>query len=163
MLSELEKHINEDTLYVYEEKIINTLKLYEDKEFYIEEIFGIMEKYPLVDWGMPGAFVDFLESFNNEVYEKYLLNSLLRQPTLHTIWMLNRQINIANIENREKYLQIMRQIASNNNLANEITESAKDFVKYQEKVINSSCQKPKENNYSSLEQIFNMFKFIPKE
>ena len=52
----------------------------------------------------------------------------------------------------------MRQIASNNNLANEITESAKDFVKYQEKVINSSCQKPKENNYSSLEQIFNMFK-----
>lgn len=163
MFDELENHINDETLCDYQERIVDVLKNHDDKEFYIEEIFGIMEKYPLVDWGMPGAFVGFLESFNNEVYEKCLLNSLLRQPTLHTIWMLNRQINIANIENREKYLQIMRQIANNNNLANEITESAKDFVKYQEKVINSSCQKPKENNYSSLEQIFNMFKFIPKE
>lgn len=163
MLSELEDNINNDSLYVYEENLVNTLDNYDDKESYIEEIFGIMEKYPLIDWGMPGALVHFLESFDNEVYEKHLLNSLSRQPALQTIWMLNRQINSVNIENREPYLKIMRQIAGNNDLAKEITESARGFVEYQERVINSYSQPKKENGFNSLEQIFDIFRIIPKD
>lgn len=163
LFSELENHINDDSLYVYEEKLIDALENSDHRESYIEEIFKIMERYPLIDWGMPGAFVVFLESFDNETYEKNLLNSLSRQPTLQTVWMLNRQINSVGTENKEPFLKVLREIACNSSLERDIAESAKNFVEYQDKVAKSIPSSPPKTTFNSLEQIFNMFKFIPKD
>ncbi len=163
MLTELTDHINDDDLNVYEEKIVSELENYEDKEAYIEEIFGIMEKFPLTDWGMPGALAGFLESFDNDIYEKNLLDSLSRQPALQTVWMLNRQINSIKAENKGPYLQIMKNIANDTSLDKEITESAKEFADYQERAAASASQPRNGNHFNSLEQIFNMFNFIPKD
>ena len=59
----------------------------------VEPTLRFMETHPNVDYGMPGALVHFLERFYQQGYEERLLESLRRQPTALTAWMLNRVIN----------------------------------------------------------------------
>lgn len=80
--------------------------------------------------GIPGALAHFLESFDTETEERFLLNSLERQPTLLTVFMLNRLINA---DNKPEYLAAMRRIADDTAIASEISESARDLVEFQAK------------------------------
>lgn len=60
---------------------------------YVEPILRFMEANPDLDYGMPGGLVHFLESLHGRGYEQLLLDSIQRQPTKMTTWMLNRLIN----------------------------------------------------------------------
>lgn len=59
----------------------------------VVEILRCMEANPNADFGTPGPLVHFVERFFKKGYEDELAKSLARQPTSHTVWMLNRLIN----------------------------------------------------------------------
>ncbi len=59
----------------------------------VEPILQFIEKHPSIDFGLPGALTHFVERFYGNGYERELLESISRNPTQQTIWMLNRVIN----------------------------------------------------------------------
>lgn len=95
----------------------------------IAPILQIMERHPLEDFGMPGSMVHFVERFFNKGDEEQLLESLRRRPTCHTVWMLNRIMNGS--EEVQQYLELMEEIANNQNLEMEIRERAKEYLDFQ--------------------------------
>ncbi len=130
LFRELETHVGGDWIEDYEENLVSALETRADKESYIESVFLLLEKYPLADWGMPGALAHFLESFDTETEERFLLCSLERRPTMLTVFMLNRLINA---DGKPEYLSAMRRIADDTKISADISKSARDFVEYQEK------------------------------
>lgn len=96
----------------------------------VEPILQIMERHPMDDFGMPGEMVHFIEKFSPE-YEVLLVESLKRRPALHTVWMLNRCINGS--ADKESHIALLKEIAENDNIEQEIRESALDFYKFQTK------------------------------
>ena len=95
-----------------------------------QSILELMEKNPLVEFGMPGPLTHFIESFyskNQEQYEEILKKSLRKKPTIHTVWLLNRVINSS--KNPEELIKIMKSICNNENLHEEIRDVAVNFLK----------------------------------
>lgn len=160
LLIELENKIGSDNFWDYEDNIVEQLlKDYSADEMLIP-VFQLMEKYPLIDWGMPGAFVHLLESANDSLYSQCLIESLNRQPTMHTVWMLNRQLNAVDDPEKIKYITVMQNIVDNNDLPIEIRNSAKSFLDHQNKNVSNVSSG---SNSISLSDIFNTFKLIHKK
>lgn len=128
LLREIEELVgSDDFIYDVEEKI----ELIKDEGAGIEivtPLLQIMERHPLDDFGMPGAMVHFIETFYPR-YEPDLIESLKRRPALHTVWMLNRCINISS--KKDEYLSIMKEIADREDIEEEIRNSAQEFLDYQ--------------------------------
>jgi hypothetical protein len=59
----------------------------------VRAVLEFMEQRPDLYFGSPGPLVHFVERFYGKGYEKELLASIQRKPTVHTVWMLNRVIN----------------------------------------------------------------------
>lgn len=96
----------------------------------VEPILRFMEQQPDIDFGVPGALVHFVERFDG--YDDMLLASVGRQPTPHTVWMLNRVINATvHPATRGKFIAAMRQAASHPRADPDTKASAADFLKYQ--------------------------------
>ena len=95
----------------------------------IISLFELMQRNPLSNFGTPGAMVHYLESLDG--YEKYLINSIKNNPTLHTLWMLNRCINKHNGKEKE-YLKLMKEVSLRSDIDTSIKAFAKEFVEYQE-------------------------------
>lgn len=68
----------------------------------------------------------FMERFYKKGYEEELVASLKRMPTLHTVWMLQRIINAT--DDREIYLDLLKQISDNESYDNEIRDEASHFL-----------------------------------
>lgn len=128
LLREIEELIgSDDFIYDMEEKI----ELIKDEGADIETVtplLQIMERHPLDDFGMPGAMVHFIETFYPS-YEPYLIESLKRKPTLHTVWMLNRCINVSS--KKDEYMSLMKEIADREDIEKEIRTSAQEFLDFQ--------------------------------
>lgn len=95
----------------------------------IEPFIKLMERNELVSFGQPGSIVHYLESLDN--YEDYLIDSIKRNPTLHTIWMLNRLIN-KHDENEKVYLELMKNVSNKDNINVRIKNFSKELVEFQE-------------------------------
>jgi|SRR5690554_286950 len=101
----------------------------------IQPILELMEKYPLVEFGTPGSLTHFIEDFHTkdaQFYDNCVVQSVTRNPTVHTVWLLNRITNGTKPENREQYIQIMRSIYNNQSIHNEIRTATKNFLEYHE-------------------------------
>ena len=99
----------------------------------IQPILELMEKHPLVEFGTPGAFTHFIEQFykdNSTYYEEILLQSVLKQPTVHTVWLLNRVINGTSPETAKVLIQTLKSIADDTAQEAEIRMAADSFFKY---------------------------------
>jgi hypothetical protein len=59
----------------------------------VRALFDVMERMPDADLGSPGPLVHTLEAMRGH-YERELVNSLKRKPTLLAIWMVNRILNV---------------------------------------------------------------------
>lgn len=92
----------------------------------VQPLLRLMERHPLTDFGSPGPIVHFVERFYKKGYEKELLLSLKRMPTLHTVWMLNRLIN--GTDQAEVYLELLKEISENASYNKEIREEALHFL-----------------------------------
>jgi hypothetical protein len=80
----------------------------------VEPILRFMEDHPDWDYGMPGAFVHYMESFYGSGYESKLIESIERRPIMHTIWMLNRLINgEKDSVQRKRYVNLLSSVKDN--------------------------------------------------
>lgn len=141
MIESLKKVINslddvirdEDIILDGEEEIVAYLESNNASYECIEKILRLMEEYPLMYWGSPGSFVGLVTSFDENIYEKKLLESLNRIPTCQTVWMLNMRINSLEDENKEiqPYIDLMKSIADNQNNLPRVRDDARDFYEYQ--------------------------------
>lgn len=99
---------------------------------------AMMERHPLSDFGCPGAMVHFMERAYGqgeeaqEEYDRMVAASVRRRPALHTLWMLNRIINVSQGEKREELLAIFRDIVENPVWEEPVRNSARDFLEYQD-------------------------------
>jgi len=95
----------------------------------VDDVFMFMEDHPEIDFGSPGALVHFIERFYGPAYKHSLLASLMRKPTPHTVWLLNRVIS-AEREPRERgvYVSLMQRMGDDPSLAVAIRQRARHFA-----------------------------------
>ncbi|HZQ49750.1 MAG TPA: hypothetical protein VFB69_05540 [Candidatus Dormibacteraeota bacterium] len=80
----------------------------------VEPVLRFIESHPDIDFGSPGPLVHFVERFYLGGYEEALVESVLRQPRAHTVWMLNRLINgTTDVEVRTRYIGVMKAVGLN--------------------------------------------------
>lgn len=126
VIKEIENAVGTDDFeFVMEENIMK----FEAEGVGIEAVtplLQLMERHPLDDFGMPGAIVHFVERFYKNGYEELLIESVKRRPTMHTVWMLNRVMNGS--ENKNDYLEIMKEITERSDIEETIRNSASEFI-----------------------------------
>ena len=100
------------------------------REQAIPAMLSLMERYPAAVMGSPGALVHELEAISG--YETFLRESVLRQPSYLSVWMVNRILNgQISPEQRRKWLQLL-EIAANHPLAPQIVlDDARSFIERQ--------------------------------
>ena len=130
ILREIEQLVDTEALFYELDEKIEQLEATGAGAELITPLLQIMERHPLEDFGMPGAMVHFIENFHPE-YEPLLVESLKRQPALHTVWMLNRCIN--GNPHKNEYIALLKEIADRNDIDKAICDSALDFYNYQNK------------------------------
>jgi len=89
-----------------------------------------MEGHPEIDYGPPGRLVHFVETFPN--YEEKLLESIERQPTPHTVGMLNRVINGKHDPQERRAILLVMARVLENAAADAMTRNrASDYLEFQ--------------------------------
>ena len=94
-------------------------------------LLSFMVEHPDLNYGMPGAFVHFIETFPEEIYVDALIDSINRQPTEHNTWMLLRIMNTWSSPRQKEYIQVMKSALSHpaiaDNLKQTMMEDLQDF------------------------------------
>lgn len=126
LIKEMEEHIDSDDYEEVQEKCIYEIEEANLGIDAVEPLLSLMERHPLSDFGMPGAIVHYVERFYKNGYEDLLISSVVRRPTLHTVWMINRIKNAD--ENSERYEKILRDILTKQDVEDEIKNSVKGFL-----------------------------------
>ena len=93
----------------------------------LEKQYKLLENNPDIDFGNPGPLVHFLEIFYKKGYEKKLVESLKRQPTKHTVWMLNRIINGSEKEIKNYFINVLLDVLKFPNISNDLVLIVKQF------------------------------------
>ena len=106
-------------------KAIEDIEKVDEPFLAVEPLLLLMERNPDIDYGMPGPIVHFVERFYGNGYEGKLVESIKRNPTKHTLWMLNRIINGSTGEVKSEYLSMLADIIS-------------DTIVYDEKIRNEA-------------------------
>lgn len=125
--------LNESAFWLLQYDIVDKMKTENIGIESIQPILELMEKYPLVEFGTPGALTHFIESFykeNRTLYENLLEQSVKKKPTVHTVWLLNRLINGS--EKEKEYIEIMKFISNNKSLHEDIQAAAQSFLEDQD-------------------------------
>lgn len=99
------------------EKLIQEMLEMENPKELIEPILKLIESNPSVDFGNPGILVLFLESLYDCGYEELLIESVLRSPTAHNIWMLHRCYNDEKDKRHEIYRKAIEQLRASDSLS----------------------------------------------
>ena len=93
ILVALQDAITEDQEFELADEIRNAMDFYDHPFDLVAPILDFISKYPEVDFGSPGYLVNFVERFYHQGYEELLMESVLKSPTVHNIWMLHRCCN----------------------------------------------------------------------
>lgn len=128
LISKLSNSIHDEDFIYISEDVTEELEETQNPFDAVEPILRLMECNPDVDFGVPGALVHFVEKFYKNGYEEKLLDSLKRNPTKHTIWMLNRIINGSDEESKDLYIKIMKEILDSNKTGKDIKSLIEQFL-----------------------------------
>src|SRR5689334_3563376 len=83
-----------------------------DRATAVEPVLKFIERNSEADLGVPGPLVHFLETIPG--YDDAVVKSVKRTPTMLTLWMLNRILNVVdNRDRRNELLALVRPIATN--------------------------------------------------
>ncbi len=93
----------------------------------IEPLLQLLERHPVAYFGDPGEIVHFIEGLGGD-YEKYLLASVKRKPTVTTIWMINRCINAR--EDKKALIDVLKEIIKREDVEPYIKERAQDYIDF---------------------------------
>ena len=104
-----------------------------DPKVLLPPIFQFFEKWPAADLGAPGPLVHFVEQFCAVDYEGLLLESLGREPVLHTVWMANRLLNSTEPTEslRARITNALEHVAANPRYSAAVRGEAKEFLEHQ--------------------------------
>jgi len=98
----------------------------------IPEMFGLMERMPDVELGSPGPLVHTLEAIPG--YKSHLANSVRRQPSLLSVWMVNRILNSPVPEKRRDFwMTLLQESADRLDSPEPVRQDACDFIALQKK------------------------------
>lgn len=101
-----------------------------EREKAMPAMFDLLERYPDTELGSPGPLVHALETIPG--YEILLEQSLARQSTALTVWMVNRILNSAKDETRFRQRLPRLHAALEHPLAPELVrETAANFINRQ--------------------------------
>lgn len=132
LMMRLEKSIMREDFIDVTYDVIEEIEERENAIEAIQPILMLMEKYPNGNFGRPGPLVHFVEKFYKNGYEEKLVESLKRQPTQHTVWMLNRIINGSEGDKKAYFINILDNIISLPNIDDEIVALASHFKSFHE-------------------------------
>lgn len=90
----------------------------------IESVLRLYERFPLVDFGAPGALAHAIEKYVGQGYESQLAGSLKRNPTEQTLVLAKRLIN-SDCADRDVFINILRQITLHCPMTDPIAATAK--------------------------------------
>lgn len=128
-IDELKDAILKENLYETN-RVIEKIKGEDGAFEYLPYIFEIMENNPELDYGMPGPIVHFMESYYRKGYEELLLKSVKNVPTSHTVWMLNRVINDPKLNDRKKYVEVLKSSLDREDISQIVKADIESFLKY---------------------------------
>jgi len=100
---ENDKYLFQDPAYEIMEEIEELDNAFE----FVEPIFLLIERSPDIDFGGPGPFGSFLETFYHNGYEDILVKSLQRKPKEYTIHLLERLCNDESNPKRKEYYALL--------------------------------------------------------
>src|SRR5262245_61508811 len=92
-------------------------------------IFRTMERLEGVNLGTPGPLVHTLETWRGR-YERLLAESVKRRPTVLSVWMVNRILNVRPLDG-ELWLALLRNVAHDPAASDKTKAEAKRFIEYQ--------------------------------
>jgi hypothetical protein len=97
----------------------------------IPEMFRLMERLPDVELGSPGPLVHTLEAIRG--YDTYLADSIRKQPSLLSVWMVNRILNSTIPEDRRQFwIALLQDSAGRPDVPESVREYARNFLKRQQ-------------------------------
>ena len=97
----------------------------------VEPLIRIIQENPTFDFGIPGVIVHFLEKYDEEKYDKILVESVMKHPTEHTIFMMNRIINGSSDEKKREYIELYMNLLCGNRINNELKNIINEFLEFQ--------------------------------
>ena len=109
IITRLQNAAKEDEEYYMDDGLIDAINEYPESFELVEPILEIIGTHPMVDFGMPGDLVHFLEQFYKHGYEELLVSSVRNNPTAHNIWMVHRCFNDVNNSKREILVELMKE------------------------------------------------------
>lgn len=127
LLQKLESLVGSENFEAESEEIIEQLQEAGAGDEIIPLLLQIMERHPLADFRLPGAMVCFMETFDPE-YEEYLIESLRRRPTVHTVWMVNRCINVH--ADKERFMSLLRETMTHPDASPEVRRAALELWEF---------------------------------
>jgi len=126
LIKKMEDSIESDDFEQIEEECIEKIEESDLGFSAVEPLIKLMERYPLADFGVPGAIVHFAEKYYGKGYEDILYQSVKRSPSMHTIWMLNRICNDKN--SPEQFKKLLAETAERSDIDDVIAKTAKEFL-----------------------------------
>ena len=120
MLVALHDSITEDQEFELADEIVDAMEAYPQPFDLVDPVLDFISKHPEVDFGTPGELVHFVERFYHQGYEELLMESVLKSPTAHNIWMLHRCYNAHDPELVSKIKVLIQKIQDSDKTAIEV-------------------------------------------
>ena len=128
IITRLQNAAKEDEEYYMEDDLIDAINEYPEPFELVEPILEIIGTHPrVVDFGMRGDLVHFLEQFYKHVYEELLVSSVRKNPTAHNIWMVHRCFNDVNNLKREMFAELMKELTDDSSVSMGIKKEIDEF------------------------------------
>ena len=128
MLVALHDAITEDQEFELADEIVDAMEASPQPIDLVAPILELIANHPEVDFGSPGELVHFVEKFYHQGYEDLLLESVLKSPTVHNIWMLHRCYN-DNDPNLVRQIQtLVRELKKDKTLDSQVRSMIEDLT-----------------------------------
>ena len=113
--------------YYIDDEILNAMIQYPNPYELVEPILEIIGTNPLVDFGLPGDLVYFVEKFYKKGYEELLISSVRKNPTSHNIWMVHRCYNDTENPLHGKFAQLISDLKNDASVSDEVKNAIDEF------------------------------------
>ena len=127
IITRLQNAAKEDEEYYMDDDLIDAINEYPEPFELVEPILEIIGTHHMVDFGMPGDLVHFVELFYKQGYEELLVSSVRKNPTAHNIWMVHRCFNDVNNPKREMFVELMKELKDDSSVSMDIKKEIDEF------------------------------------
>lgn len=110
-------------------ELCDELSALDDPDSSVPAMFNVMERLDCAELGAPGPLVHTMEQWRGR-YEKHLVNSVRRRPSIHAIWMINRILNVSPPDTKD-WIDLLAAVASHPLACQSVKDQAVRFIQIQ--------------------------------